>query len=157
MVFFEGGAEELISVAPTAKHPLEGWTPKQVIEYANQLGLKTPKNQLILWSGLGKGEEGKILSQEYAAINGGVTLEMISGGKWLDQMDLFASHSPFTLEEATHIWAEVSKRTVQQAGGQVRSLLGQVRPRSIYMSEELIKLYDNPNVLSFLLTTIHLH
>jgi YD repeat-containing protein len=149
---FEGAAADLgdsenLDAATIAKHPLDGWTPEQVVQYVNQLGLKTPRDQLILWSGLGRGDEGVRLSQEYADLNGGMTLEMTRGGKWLHKLDLFDAKSPFTPQEATEIWANVSRKMTQEASGQVRALLGQVRPRSIYTSQETLELYDNPKVL----------
>ena len=115
----------------------------------DELGLKTPKDQLILWSGLGRGNEGIKLSQQYAAKHGGVTLEMTPGGSWLHQMDLFAGNSPFTRDQATNIWRDVSRSYTQQASGQARSLLGQVRPNSIYQSQELQELRMNPRILGF--------
>ena len=127
-------------------HPLEGLTPEKVIQHVNQLGLKTPRDQLILWSGLGRGSEGVRLSQEYAAENGGVTLELTPGGKWLDKMDLFGANSPFTQAEARQIWGNVSVKMIQQASGQVRSLIGTVNPASVYRAEQA-ELFENKNVL----------
>ncbi|WP_339049798.1 hypothetical protein [Rickettsiella endosymbiont of Xylota segnis] len=125
-----------LSLPSLSKHPLEGWTADQVVDYANQLGLKTNQDQLILWSGLGQGDAGIRLSQEYAAINGGITLEMTRGGKWLDELDLFGANSPFSRIEARQIWANVSTRMIQQASGQVRSLVGTINPSSIYRAEQ---------------------
>jgi len=115
---------------------LEGWTPQQVVDYVDKLGLETPRDQLILWSGLGHGDAGVRLSQAYAAENGGVTLELTAGGKWLDELDLFGMNSPFSRVEARQIWSNVSTRMVQQASGQVRSLIGTVNPSSIYRAEQ---------------------
>ena len=128
------------------KQPLEGWTPEQVIQHVNQLGLNTPRDQLILWSGLGRGDEGVALSQQYAAENGGITLEMTSGGKWLNQMDLFGGSSPFSQVEARQIWTNVSTNMIQDASGQVRSLIGEVSPSSVYRAEQA-ELMINKNVL----------
>ena len=72
----------------------------------------------------------------YAATNGGITLEMTRGGKWLDELDLFGKNSPFSRIEARQIWANVSTRMIQQASGQVRSLVGTVNPTSIYRAEQ---------------------
>ena len=61
-------------------------------------------------------------------------------------MDLFAGNSPFSPKQATEIWGSVSKSLAQQSSGQVRSLLGQVRPKSIYTSQEMMELRMNTRV-----------
>ncbi|MDF1684439.1 MAG: hypothetical protein P1U36_07240 [Legionellaceae bacterium] len=127
-------------------HPLEGMTPQQVITKVNELGLHTKKDNLVLWSGLGQGSQGVKLAQQYVAKHGGTTLEMTPGGAWLDRMKLFENGSPFALKEAAHIWDETSKLFTRQANGQVRSLIGQVRPQSIYLSQEILELNINPRV-----------
>lgn len=131
------GVFETKSVVQVAtKHPLSGLSPENVLRLTDELGLETSKNQLILWSGLGRGNAGIKLSQEFARANGRVTLEMTKGGSWLNEMDLFGPNSPFTFKEAIKIWEGVSTKMVQQSSGQVRSVIGQVRPTSIYRAEQ---------------------
>ncbi len=72
---------------------------------------------------------------------------MTPGGEWLNKMDLFETNPPFSLNEAGDVWASVSKSLTQQASGQVRALLGQVRPQSIYASQEMGELLMNSRVL----------
>ncbi len=72
---------------------------------------------------------------------------MTPGGEWLNKMDLFETNPPFSLNEAGDVWASVSKSLTQQASGQVRALLGQVRLQSIYASQEMGELLMNQNVL----------
>ena len=71
---------------------------------------------------------------------------MTAGGKWLDQMDLYGSNSPFSRTEAGKIWEKVSTRMIQQASGQVRSLVGIVNPSSVYRAEQS-ELFMNENIL----------
>lgn len=151
-----GSTKSAIQIA--TKHPLEGLSPENVVRLVDELGLETPKDQLILWSGLGRDGEGIKLSQEYAYANGGITLEMTKGGSWLNEMNLFGANSPFSFKEAIQIWNRVSIKMIQQCSGQVRSLIGQVKPTSIYRAEQseiltnnkitgLDELYLRPRVL----------
>jgi len=137
--FFGAGGRVLennSAMQATTKHPLSGLSVENVVRLVDEIGLETPRDELILWSGLGRGDEGVRLSQEYARDNGGITLEMTSGGKWLHEMNLLGVNSPFTFKEAVQIWEGVSTKLTQQASGQVRSIIGQVRPISIYRSEQ---------------------
>lgn len=129
-------------------HPLQGWTPQQVVDYANSLGVQTDRDSLILWSGLGPGDEGIVRSQAWANEFGGTTLEMTPGGSWLNSMDVGGEGSPFTRAEAIQIWDEVSRSAVQQATGQVRVTLGWVQENSTYLRVEVPALQANPNITS---------
>jgi len=132
--FGSSASEELAETfAQVSGHPLDGWSPQQVVNQANTLGLSTPKDQLLLWSGLGK--NGAVVAQDYAALNGGTTLEMTPGGQWLNDMNLFSQDSPFTPVQAIKIWNDASMQAIRQASGQVRAVLGEVAPNSIYVQE----------------------
>jgi len=133
--------------AVTRAHPLQGWTRQQVIAQAESLGLATPPSAFLPWSGLGPGDTGIIRSQAYAREFGGMTLEMTPGGRWLHGMDIYGTGSPFTQVEADLIWGSVARSASNQASGQIRVLLGQVRPTSFYQTIELPTLLDNPRVL----------
>lgn len=99
---------------------------------------------MVLWSGLGK--NGPATAADWARANGGVTLEMTPGGNWLNDMKLYGESSPFTSEQADLIWGTVSSKFVSSANGQVRAVLGNVRPTSIYKTVELPSVLNNTSV-----------
>jgi len=129
----------------SASHPLGGMTPAEVVHQALTLGVKTERDSLLLWSGFGRGPAGRLRSEAYALANGGTTLEMTPGGKWLDEV-MNLPNSPFTRKESAQIWRQVSKATAQQASGQVRAVLGSVKADSVYLNIELPAVRANPAV-----------
>ncbi|MGE3298633.1 MAG: RHS repeat-associated core domain-containing protein, partial [Porticoccaceae bacterium] len=135
-----------IAPQPSAVHPLQGLSPSNVVRLADEIGLETSRDSLVLWSGLGRGREGVVRSQRFVAENGGTTLETTPGGRWLDAQNLYGENSPFSRAEADQIWAAVSRKAVQQASGQVRAVLGRVRPKSVFQTVEVPELMNNPNV-----------
>ena len=54
---------------------------------------------------------------------------MTPGGSWLNDLN---ANFPFSIQESAYIWREVSKLLTKNASGQVRPLIGQVKPMSIY-------------------------
>jgi hypothetical protein len=99
---------------------------------------------LILWTGLG--EEGVTIAEAWATKLNGTTLSQTPGGKYLSSLDLYAPASVVTPMEATEIFGAVSKVAVEQASGNVRSILGAVHGNSIYRRIELPTLRTNPNI-----------
>jgi hypothetical protein len=118
----------------------------EISDVVLHLGVKTPRDQLVLWSGLGA--KGEVRAAAYAKEAGGITLEMTKGGKWLDDLKLFEGGAPNIDDRAAYaIWENASKEIAEQASGQVRVAAGQISPTSIYMRIERPALLNNPKVL----------
>ena len=132
--------EELTELARAGK-----LTATEISDVVSHLGVKTPRDQLVLWSGLGP--SGSVRAATYAAEAGGVTLEMTRGGRWLDDLKLFEASSPVAPGEAVQIWEKASRSLAEQASGQVRVVRGAVRPRSVYWNTERPALANNPSVI----------
>jgi RHS repeat-associated protein len=120
--------------------------PELVIEQANRRGFATATDDALFWSGLGRGRAGVIRSQEFARVNGGTTLELTSGGRYLDDLNLFGADSPLTIAEAMQVWGNASRQFARGASGQARAVTGQVRPSSFWRTVELPELLSNPRV-----------
>jgi len=114
------------------------------VKKAERLGLETDFNEAIIWTGLGSIDEGARRAREWARINGGKTLGMTPGGKYLESLDL---EGMLGKEGAREIWRIVSKKFVVKARGQLQCLTGQVSPRTIFHTEELFEALDNPNII----------
>ena len=92
----------------------------------------------VLWSG--RGREGADLAGQWAADNGGVTLE---------QALVNAGLNPPSWSESPAWWTAASRSFAQNATGDVRVLLGDnVNPGGIWAQTELPALKLNPNVRS---------
>jgi hypothetical protein len=118
----------------------------EISDVVMHLGVKTPRDQLVLWSGLGI--KGEIRAAAYAREAGGMTLEMTKGGKWLDDLKLFDGGVPnINRDQARRLWEEASAEVAKQASGQVRVAHGQISPGSVFSRIERPILLDNPRVL----------
>jgi hypothetical protein len=127
--------------------------PELIVNQAISRGVTTPTNSLVLWSGLGRGAVQK--SQAWVKANGGMTLEMTKGGRWLNDLGLFEQGGKalgVTRAQAIEIWAAVSKSAIERASGQVRALLGnRYAPgksmlNSVYGQIERPALIANPSI-----------
>ena len=124
-------------VAPAITHPLAGFSKEEVISMTIAEGVATAPHSAVLWSGLG--ETGAARAEAFVATAGGKTLEMTPGGRWLANQRLGDAGTPFTRAEQLEIWGAVSKEFVNQASGQVRSLVGgkTLNPTTVYYQTEL--------------------
>lgn len=86
------------------------------------------------------------MAEEFAKINGKVTLETTPGGAYLDSLGLFDEFSPLTKEEAMNVWARLSARYAQGASGNTYGFVNGSWSESIFNTVEYPELLNNPNV-----------
>ena len=112
------------------------------MDLVEDLDVSTAPNSATFYSGPGN----RALAEEFALTNGKTTLEMTSGGKYLDDLQLFGSGSPLTQEEATNVWARLSARYAQNASGNTYGFVAGSRAESIFNTIEYKMLQENKNV-----------
>ncbi len=92
------------------------------------------------------GQGNRALAEEFVKVNGKITLEMTSGGKYLDDLKLFEQGSPLTQEEAVNVWARLSTRYAQNASGNTYGFVKNSWEGSIFNTIEYPALKKNSNV-----------
>jgi len=117
-----------------------------LIEQAARRGFATAQDEAIFWSGLGRGNSGVVRSQRFAIENGGRTLEMTPGGRYLQDLDLYGPGSALDRVQADNVWGSASREFARGASGQARAVVGSVRPNSNWRRVELPELNSNPRV-----------
>ena len=104
-----------------------------------KLDVMTDLDEAIFWSGRGN----KILAEDFASHTGGLTLEMTSGGRYLDSLRLFDKYPG---NQAIVPWARLSERFAQTASGKVSAFVEGSRPTSVFRRIEYPALLENPYV-----------
>lgn len=112
------------------------------MQQAQTLDVSTAISTAVFYSGPGN----RALAEDFAVSNGMTTLEMTSGGSWLDQEALFGPESPLTAEQAINVWSTLSRRYAEGASGNVLGFIQGARPTSIFNEIEYPALLKNPNV-----------
>lgn len=108
------------------------------------LDVTTGVGKSVFYSGPGN----RKLAEQFALSDDKTTLEMTSGGKYLDDLKLFEKGSPVTSEQATQIWKRLSQRYAEQAAGDVYCFVTGARPTGVFTTVELPALKLNRKVES---------
>ncbi len=95
---------------------------------ANTIDVSTAPDTAVFYSGPGN----RALAEQYAAANGGSTIERTPGGNWLDNEKLFGPDSQLSPDQATQVWSTASRRYAENASGNVTAFTEGSRPQSIY-------------------------
>ncbi|MDD3139996.1 MAG: hypothetical protein PHX08_13605 [Lachnospiraceae bacterium] len=112
------------------------------MEMVEELDVSTKPNTATFYSGKGNRE----LAEEFAKTNGKTTLEMTQGGKYLDDLKLFADDSALTKEQAADVWKRLSERYAEGTSGNAYGFTEGAREGSIFNTVEYPTLQKNPNV-----------
>ncbi|MFY1831921.1 DUF6531 domain-containing protein [Myxococcus fulvus] len=80
----------------------------------NTLDFATARNGAVFWA-----TPNMVHAQAWARRNGKTTLEMTTGGRFLDGLQLFEPGSPVSRAEAAQLWDAASLRYAQEASGNV--------------------------------------
>jgi hypothetical protein len=105
-----------------------------------RVDVSTKPNEAVFYSGPGNRET----AEAFARSNEKVTLDMTSGGKRFDKMDLF-DEKRLTRSQADEIWKNLSRRYAQGASGNVYGFVEGARPNSIFNTVENPILTDAGN------------
>ena len=112
---------------------------------AQTLDVSTAENGAVFYSGSGN----RALAEQFAIANGRTTLEMTSGGAWLDQQQLFnTAQSGLTTEQAAQVWSTLSQKLAQGASGNAVGFVNGARAGGIFNTVEYPTLLNNPNVVN---------
>ena len=112
------------------------------MDLVEKLDVSTASDTAIFYSGPGN----RALAEEFARFNDKMTLEMTSGGAYLDGLQLFENCSPLTQQEAINVWARLSARYAQGASGNVYGFVNGSWSESIFNMVEYPELLKNSNV-----------
>jgi hypothetical protein len=106
------------------------------LELVETLDVTTGIGKSVFYSGPGN----RKLAEQFAESDDKTTLEMTTGGKYLDDLKLFEKGSPLTPDMAVRVWSRLSQRYAQQAAGDVFCFIAGARPTGVFTTVELPEL-----------------
>lgn len=106
------------------------------LELVETLDVTTGIGKSVFYSGAGN----RKLAEQFAQSDDKTTLEMTTGGKYLDDLKLFEKGSPLTPDMAVRVWSRLSRRYAQQAAGDVFCFVAGARPTGVFTTVELPEL-----------------
>ncbi|MBU3112714.1 hypothetical protein [Clostridium lacusfryxellense] len=113
---------------------------KEIISYIKLI----PWNRKLQWNISPTGFIPDYNDSSVAAVAG--SLESTIGGRQMENENLFKPGGVINHEQAHEIWEELEKRFAQQAQGEVKLLVSDIIPNSVFAEVSLLALKGNPNV-----------
>jgi hypothetical protein len=138
------GAGQLLELAQTAALGGDADAFAYYMQQAQALDVSTAENEAVFYSGQGNRE----LAEQFAIANERTTLEMTSGGQWLDEEQLFGPNSPLTPDQARQVWAALSQRFAAGASGNAVGFVNGASSSGIFNTIEYPALLENPNIVN---------
>jgi hypothetical protein len=123
----------------SAPQPADTPRPAAAAAASRAAAFETKSNEATFWSGLGP--NGAERAQAFVKGNGGKTLEQLTAERRID-MPVWDRHNPSSVKA----WEDASRMFAQGAKGDVRAVLGDVTPGSVWSRVELPALKSNPAV-----------
>ncbi|SDR45004.1 filamentous hemagglutinin N-terminal domain-containing protein [Pseudovibrio sp. Tun.PSC04-5.I4] len=119
-------------------------TNQRLLDGVGDLDVFTGRNQSVFYSGRGAREA----AEAHATENGLSTLEQTTGGRYLDDLRLFdGTVADVGGDQAAAIWGRISSNYASHASGNVTAIVNNPRSSSIFLTQELPTLLQNPNVI----------
>ena len=108
------------------------------------LDMSTPPNKAIFYSGPGSQD----VAFEHKLATGKWTIEDTSGGKWLDNFDLYGliNPSPVSKAQADAIWISASKKFAENASGEITLFVHGSSGDRIFYQQEFPALQNNKKI-----------
>jgi uncharacterized Zn-binding protein involved in type VI secretion len=114
---------------------------KKLMNVVEKLDLTTPKDSAIFYSGDGMSDAATAL----AKAKGLSTIESPPDGAWLNELRL-GNDDVLGRKSARQVWSRASERYAESASGEVKVLLNNPKPDSIFLTKELPALAKNSSV-----------
>ena len=135
--------DNVVDAAKVAKKADKAKDFAYYMKKAETLDIKTSANKAVFYSGHGNKE----LAEAFAKKTGKTTLEMTSGGKWLEGEKLY---DILTKDEAKTVWGRLSQRYAEAASGGVTIFKKGAPSSGIFNLIEDPALMRNPDVYKYL-------
>ncbi|WOE73755.1 hypothetical protein [Alterisphingorhabdus coralli] len=116
---------------------------QRLIDGLNDLDVSTGPNQAVFYSGRGARDA----AEDFASSNGLNTLEQTTGGRYLDDLQLYENTvNNVRQSQADTIWGRISQTYASLASGKVNAIISNPRSNSVFLTQELPTLLQNRNV-----------
>lgn len=101
----------------------------------------TDKSKAVFYSGPGNRDRALAAAKS----RGAQPIDVIDGGRALNEQNLYSKHNPLYAEADTY-WGQASEKYAREASGDIVAYVDGARPDRVFAQKELPILLENPNV-----------